>query len=531
MREDTLIHLGFEIGRGAAVEIPLRHMVISGVTQEAGKTTALDALANRSGGPALAFVTKRGEASFSNGRLIPPFFQERVDWEFVESILEAVMKQRMKLERAWIVRAVNGAHSLAEVRSNVIRLLEKAKGGMNQDMYMLLGEYLDKVIPHLARLPRCNRLDLQPGLNVMDLRDYPEELHSLIISSSVRWIHAHENGVVTVIPEVWKFTPQSKNTPVKVEVRKLIREGAALRNYVWFDSQDIAIVEKELLRAAAVWLLGVQRETNEIKRTLENIPEGVAKPRKADIPKLKLGEFFACWGENVRKVFVQPAWMDPGMAVGIALGKEGLRKQAQDLSQAQLFRKGGEEMDYKQLYEQEKEQRETLERKVAELERRRRSSLPQEQAESKDESLTVQAGRVATPTSMTLRRSYTPAETFDNEQLYQAFKARLLQEAPAILSVIKLQPEIEVTVRREKLEMDTDTLDGRVAVLIAENFFDERRGNKDTLNELARRGWPDAAPNVSKCFGRLVRMGFLRIESNGQYKAVDGMKVNVIETV
>jgi hypothetical protein len=63
-----VIHLGYEVGGGAPVEIPLRHMVVTGQTQEAGKTTTLEAMIARSGVKAIAFVTKRGEGSFAEAR-------------------------------------------------------------------------------------------------------------------------------------------------------------------------------------------------------------------------------------------------------------------------------------------------------------------------------------------------------------------------------------------------------------------------------------------------------------------------------
>lgn len=55
------VHLGYEIGTGEPVEIPMRHMVVTGQTQEAGKTTALEAMISRSGMKAIAFVTMHAE--------------------------------------------------------------------------------------------------------------------------------------------------------------------------------------------------------------------------------------------------------------------------------------------------------------------------------------------------------------------------------------------------------------------------------------------------------------------------------------
>jgi hypothetical protein len=61
------IHLGFEIRTGEPVAIPRHHLVVTGLTQVAGKTTTIAALIQRSHAYALAFVTKRGEIG-----LLPP---------------------------------------------------------------------------------------------------------------------------------------------------------------------------------------------------------------------------------------------------------------------------------------------------------------------------------------------------------------------------------------------------------------------------------------------------------------------------
>lgn len=53
---------------------------------------------------------------------------------------------------------------------------------------------------------------------------------------------------------------------MKASAIALVRKGAGLQNYMWVDSQDTAGVDKTILRGCAVWLIGVQREANEIKR-------------------------------------------------------------------------------------------------------------------------------------------------------------------------------------------------------------------------------------------------------------------------
>src|SRR6185436_19410240 len=79
------IHLGYEVGTGKPVEIPLAHLAVTGQTQQSGKTTTREALITRAKLPAIAFITKRGEGVFATGRRIPPYFRERADWQFVSS--------------------------------------------------------------------------------------------------------------------------------------------------------------------------------------------------------------------------------------------------------------------------------------------------------------------------------------------------------------------------------------------------------------------------------------------------------------
>jgi len=482
------IQLGFELGSGKPVKIPIRHLCVTGQTQESGKTTTLEALISRSEKRAIAFITKRGEKSFETGRKILPFFKERADWEFIESVIEAIMRQRMKFERAWIVRACKGAHSLADVRRNVTQLMEKSKRSMDADIYMLLGEYLDRVVPLIQRLPKTGKIELQPGLNVMDLRSYPDELQMLIVSSSMRWVHEQENEVITILPEAWKFAPQGRNTPVKLEVRKIAREGAGLKNYVWIDSQDIAGVDKEILRAAAVWLLGVQREANEVERALNSIPKGIKRPKQGDIPTLRLGQFFVCWGEHVKKVYVQPVWMSEYDAAQISRGNS----RVEDFAPPKSIKSEEENVDYKAAYEEAQQEISELKARIGELERK-----------------TVLRG-IERTTEPTLKPSPKNSD-----------------EAP-LMALAKGVPEIDLTVRRYSIKADDSTLVGRIALLLTEGFFDSPKGNQAVVNELGRRGKSTMAPRVSEAFAKLAELGFLTKEGDG-YQAVPGMKVNVKE--
>ena len=249
-------------------------LAVTGQTQAAGKTTTIEALVARSGRRAIAFVTKRHEGSFrGDHHRVAPYFRERADWQFVQAILEATMRERMRFERAWIMRASKGAKTLADVRRNVQRLMDRSKG-LSADVYMQLDAYLEIVVPQIDRLPYTSTLSLARGLNVMDVSPYTTEMQSLVIRSVIEWIYEHGRDTLVVIPESWEFVPQARGSPVLLAAEQLIRKGGAGGNFVWLDSQDIAGVHKNVLRSVGVWIL--RRAT----RTTRSAPRACAHPRQ-----------------------------------------------------------------------------------------------------------------------------------------------------------------------------------------------------------------------------------------------------------
>ena len=124
------ILLGFEVDTGNEVYVEDGHGVTTGMTQQSGKTTTLEALVQRGEVTAVAFLTKRGESGFRNQREIQPYFKEQkkagglIDWQYVSSILEATISEKMKLERSFIINASKGAHSLQEVYENIREMKE-----------------------------------------------------------------------------------------------------------------------------------------------------------------------------------------------------------------------------------------------------------------------------------------------------------------------------------------------------------------------------------------------------------------------
>jgi hypothetical protein len=538
------IHLGFEIGTGEAVAVPLHHTVITGQTQMAGKTTTLEAMISRSGLRALTFVTKRGEGSFHTARRIGPYFREQADWQFVASILEASRGEKLKFERAWIIRASKGARTLADVQRNVRKLMDKAKG-MSADVYLTLDAYLDAVVPQIAGVRWAAAVELEPGVNVMDLTDLNPEMQHLVIRSSIDWVLTKERDTVVVVPEAWKFLPQGRGTPVKLGAESFIRQAASLHNYLWLDSQDIAGVEKIILKSVPVWILGVQRESNEVKRTLAQIPAGIKKPKPDQIATLGLGQFFACHGTHVTKVYVQPSWAPDPQAREVARGELAvedllrLRPGGPRYTNMERTNRMADAFDLERPFPDA--------RPPAWLDTVTPDPQPDEDLDMADlkplhdkldkliDLITQQqqgnAFTVLAPGTAQLVPAagpVAPAAAGDEEQLYQRFKARFLAEAPELLQVLVSRPEIVVKVERQVIDVDGGTLRGKLALLIKNGFFDSGATGYAAWKELNRLGSKPAKVSVYTELKDLARMGFLTNEGEG-YTTAPGMKASIKE--
>lgn len=512
----SVVRLGYAIGSGVPVEIPIRHMVVTGQTQEAGKTTTLDALITRAGLRAITFVTKRGEGAFTDARRIDPYFREQADWKFVASILEASRGEKLKMERAWIIRASKGASTLADVHVNVKKALNDPKvRGMSADMYLTLDAYLEDVVPQIDRIDWAKRIVLGPGVNAMDLTGISVEMQHLVIRSALDWVLDREENTVVVVPEAWKFMPEGRGTPVKLAAESFIRQGAGLGNYLWIDSQDIAGVDKKTLKQVPIWILGVQREANEIKRTLDNIPASVKKPKASEVATLSLGEFFACWHTHTVRTYVQPTWMNDAQAIQIATGQLTTDVAAKLSPRPVTNSQPIEDPTVKQSEATALQIRnDELEQQNADL-RRRLEDL--ENREYRPRAAVEQAETIIT--------------TFPNEdELYRRFKARLVQDAPAVLRVMAEKPEIRVETTRTVIELDGKTPKGRIARLIAKGWFDgDGKTQGATRSELSRTGADVNSGNISTIFSGLVKEGFLTAESGNLYRAVPDMKVHIVE--
>jgi hypothetical protein len=319
------ILLGYELGTGKPVDMALHHLVVTGMTGESGKTTTIEGLLTRGKLTGLVFRTKRGELGFEHAHEIPPFFSEEglTEWRSLEGLLSATLNEKVQREpgvRAAIIGLCSGATTLDQVYKRNNALLKSSKGFM-RDVREKIKAYLDLVLPQLANLRLSSKLTLQRDqLNVMNLEGLSDEMQNLVIFASTEFVHRFEKNVILVIPEAPKFIPQDRGSPCKVAFERYIREGRAIGNYLWIDSQDLRGVDKKYLRHCDNWILGRQRFMLEVESTLDAIPLPKAdKPKPEEIQRLGIGQFFACLHNDVTKVYVQPSWLDSEAARKVAI--------------------------------------------------------------------------------------------------------------------------------------------------------------------------------------------------------------------
>lgn len=327
------IKVGYEVDSGKEITIPLSHMMVTGITQESGKTTTLESLAKRTNMRVVVFRTKGGEQSFLDGNRVKPFFKDRSDWQFIEGLIEATISEKVRaFERSMIIEICDKTNSLNGFKLEVDSILETERhngrkiGNFQRSILINLQAYLKLVIPKLQDMKPTDRLVLSNGLNVIDLEKYDasSEVQSLIVKSVVEEILYTNNfmNTIVIIPESWKFIPQGKGNPAKFAIQKFIRQGAGTNRFLWIDSQDITGVDKETIKQVTNYLMGYQAEPNEVKKALSHMPlANEFKPKPDEIMNLGKGRFIVASRDLKTCVFVQAWWVSDENAKSVAKGE------------------------------------------------------------------------------------------------------------------------------------------------------------------------------------------------------------------
>jgi hypothetical protein len=518
--EDRIL-LGFEIGSGTPVYLPLHHLAIFGMTQKSGKTTALEALITRAGIKAIAFITKRGEGGFSNSHLIMPYYKPRADWQFVEGLVNVALGEKVKYEpgmRYGIMQVCKGTKDLKQIQEKAKQLVRESKRDFMKSVYEKLAAYLEIVIPELEKWVFTEKLELSEGINVMDLSGMRLETQHLVIASTVEYAFAQLDHVIVIIPEAWETIPQGKMTPVKWVAQQFIRKGAALGNYLWLDSQDIGGIDKTPLRQCDNWIMGRMKEAHEVKRILKQLIG--ADISEEDIQHLDLGNFYAAIGNDVKKVYVLPAGVPESVGIEVAMGKRSPESVREEFLKKNVME--GDEM-YREKAEQFEKENQDLKQRMEEIlkENRRLShdqiqkdltaynSLKEELQKSKDELQEVRG------MNKDLLKQSAAAGLFKEAlseflNLKAASPNNAAVNGPSAINLNPEQPAISIHKENTILDLDSSSPQGKIAILYSEGKLPEEGWFtvSDVFRAFEANAW-NRDPRTSQVLDKFCQWGFL----------------------
>jgi hypothetical protein len=500
----------YRVPSGEAVDLPLRHLAVFGVTRDSGKTTFVEAGVAAAGLKAITFRTKRGEIGFESARQLPIFFDERglTHWKAFEGLMSATLEEKVQREpgiRAAIIRVCmrpTRAQTLEEIHARVKARMKEKMGGFERDVFDKLDAYLDEVLPQIKQLRArfTDKLELQEsGVYVEDLTGISDEVQSLLIASVMKKCYEESSGIIVVFPEAWKFLPQDRGSPVKWVIEKYVREMGVVEGYLWMDAQDLRGVDKKHLRSIEIRLFGRQPDPHEIDELLKALPMSrAARPSPEQIMTLKLGHFYAKLRDTVELVYVRPRWLPEDVAIQVAKGKfapdgvevERYKPQSMHSSMNSQVLEVNDEV-YKEKYEEEKGKREKLEEWL-EAANTRINTLIKEMKEYRETvEKTIGVLNEAVSVHQKEVRELQPFKKLRDaliEALGQAKPGEVAASGELAVSVQPTLTEFTVkTARREVLEATDQDTDGQILLLAHDGWFGEHRKITAVRAELERR--------------------------------------------
>jgi len=504
-----MIHVGFRKGGGEPVEVPLQHTIVASQTRY-GKSTTIRHMME--GLPpffkVIALDVKDPRDYEGAGLEVPIYIENRTDPILLKQLLE-------RQSRLWLRKELPELIQVCKEGDSFHQVLEKVKARMNgkvhpvvMDRLRVLRLLLEKLIDAMGSVEISAHLRLEPGVNVMDLSKADDAVKQLAVYSTVKAVLKKGKNTVIVIDELPEFAPQGQGTPSKSMITQAIRKGGAKGVWLWLSGQTVTGVDKQVLKQAMIWILGHQRELNEAKRTLDQIPFKTGL-KVEDVMTLPVGHFIVCTDEWAHLTYVQPSGVDAETARKVALGEISPREVMEDES---VWKEKYERL--KADYDKAKreldivlENMKKLEKKVEDL-----RYLEEWKAEYGDKHIKELKSK--------LEKANRELKLFNNLKtiLGEILPTTRVQTPPSTpntlsVNVTSTVTDFNVKVQRETLEASDRDLTGQILLLAANGWFDEKRRISTVRSELYRAYNVSPRPGtVETALADLVSKGILNRE-------------------
>lgn len=328
--------LGYEVGTGSVVDIPVTHTVFSALTG-GGKTEAILRCideAVQAGYDVLAIDAKSKPRDFEGlGHEIRPYISETTEPLLVLHMLESVAKVGLFSRFSTLLDACIDAKDLQEALDTLERIRDdKKRNPRKRDDAKILAYLMRRLVDQVREGNYAPDITLADGVNVMDVSNLPLGVQELVVDSVFRrLLEGKYSRTVVVLEEAINFIPQAEQTQFETSARKFIREGRSAQLYLWVSGQALTEMDIAVRKQMRVWVLGPQMEEREAEKFRKQVPmKGVTAQ---EIQKLPTGHFIAAIrraeeeGGRVEtlRVYAQPVWLPDEVAVRISKGTASLK--------------------------------------------------------------------------------------------------------------------------------------------------------------------------------------------------------------
>jgi hypothetical protein len=434
------------------------------------------------------------------GAEIPIYIENKTDPLMLKQLLEQESHLWLRREFPELIDLCKEGDTFEKVYERVNRRMTEKVHPVVKDRLKVLQLLLRKLVENMTQIELSDTLELSAKNNVMNLSKVPSEIKQLAVYSVVKWVLEKLENIVLVIDELPDFAPQQYRTPSKSMIGQAIRKGGAKGIWLWLSGQTMTGVDKQVLKQAMIWILGHQREINEAKRTLDQIPFKTGL-KVEDIMTLPVGHFVVCTDEGGYITYVQPEGVEDETAKKVSLGEVSVNEVVEMLKKG----KGDDDLIYKEQYEEEKRKREEYEKTITQL---------------KDEKARLEA-KV---------KRLEPLNTFG--EALAKFLTEIAYPPTAKTTVIDLEHRgLVVNIHHEgekEVKMSTSTKEGQMMYCIVKEMPTENEGwaQIDLIKKLLEHGWSIKQSTVSVTLSKWAAEGLL-IKTEKGYRLPTKVKFNI----
>lgn len=501
------IKLGYETNTGTEIDIPIFHTVVTGITRH-GKSETMNALAQRAhdqGYTILIFDVKNPRDYGGFGQDIPIYLEEHTDPTTLKRLLENQSGMGLSFQFSELIKMYEPGDTYHDMLERMTEAMDEDVHPVEEDKLRVLVHLLQNLTEELDRVEISDALELQPNeINVMDLHAVDDSIQQLAIAGSVKQVLDEHQDVIIILDEAHNFIPQRKQPPARESLVKAIREGAANNNWLWISDQTITGVDKDPLKQVGVWILGKQREKNEAKRVLDQIP-GSTSYGSDDVMTLDTGHFIVALDDAQPLVYVQPVWMDDLTAEQIATHDAFLENHPGPSE--------SEEPDMDETIQQKDQELQERENRIRELE---------DELAAKQREIEALEDKIDTLFDPDAEQPSEPASVeFDDKKVREIVEDYIEEyEVPDAIRVDREQPRIEIYNKVEPVQASTDEADpiGVLVYMYATGEIDatKARFSGGWESELAEHGYSITLKRTG-ILGELCRMGLMKKHANNKY--------------